>query len=74
MTKKPTTKAALAERIAENRRGNALTKEQDAELLKLYLSPPRSDGKKPSYRSIAADTGYSVGTVMRAIHRASEAS
>jgi DNA-directed RNA polymerase specialized sigma24 family protein len=71
---KKTTKAALAERIAENRRGNALSPEQDAELLKLYLAPARSGGKKPSYRSISADTGYSVGTVMRAIRRASEAS
>jgi hypothetical protein len=71
---KKTTKAALAERIAENRRGNALSPEQDAELLKLYLMPAKSGSRAPSYRSIAADTGHSVGTVMRAIRRASEAS
>lgn len=67
---KKTTKAALAERIAENRRGNALTADEDARLLRLYLD---KSGGKQSYRTLAKSEGYSVGTVMRAIKRAAAA-
>jgi hypothetical protein len=71
--KKPT-KTALAERIAANRRGNALTPEQDAAILAAYLAKPLQGVRPPSYRSLASEFGYSVGTIVRAIRRASEAS
>lgn len=69
-----TTKDKLAARIAQNRRGSTLTPEQDAELLAAYLAKPPPGGKAASYRSLAAQYGFGVHTVMRAIKRASEAS
>lgn len=71
MTK--TTKDKLAARIAENRRfSKVLTPAQDAELLAAYLYKPPAGVKKASYRSLAAEYGHAVGTVRRAIKRASE--
>lgn len=69
-----TVKQKLASRISENRRGAALTPQQDAALLAEYLSEPRAGERRPSYRSLAELHGITPHTVMRAIKRAAEAS
>lgn len=67
MTKPLPKRTALAQRIAENRRGAALSPEDDAALLEEYLSD-----EKPSLRELAERHGYGVGTVSRAVKRAAE--